>query len=65
MDYNESAAAASLYIGSAISIHFIKRERERETLVWKQILGISVSRCYTTAAQLSLERSIVEVRLAE
>lgn len=58
-----SEAAALLSIGSAISIHFIKRHRERGTgregdsMVGK-MAAISVSCCYTTA-QLSTEASRV------
>lgn len=58
-----SEAAALLSIGSAISIHFIRREtdtEERERLwCWKKMLF------QYRVTQLRLERSVVEVRLVK
>lgn len=60
-----SEAAALLSIGSAISIHFIKRRREsrhreRGGLYGRKMAAISVSCCFTAAAQLSMEASGVQ-----
>ena len=59
-----SEAAALLSIGSAISIHFIRRETETEERGRGESVGKKMLfQC--RVAQLRLERSVVEVRLVK